>query len=123
MSTIVSDPPRVTPLQDTAVVNGTKLAITCPYTPGNPADIMFTWRRERDGTIWHSQTLILEPVNYLLDDSQFTCIVNNTMTPTVGPVEEGQHNRTFKLTVWCKYELKMQTHGCVDRSIILNHYP
>ena len=98
---IHSDPPRVNPLQDKTVVNGTKFTITCPYTPGVPADTMFTWRRERDGTTWHNQTLILEPVNYLLDDSQFTCIVNNTMTPTIGSVEEKRHNRTFKLTVWC----------------------
>ena len=122
MLTILTDPPRVTLLQDETVVNGTKLAITCPYTPGNPADTMFTWRRERDGTTWHNQTLILEPVNYLLDDSQFTCIVNNTKVPTVGPVQEGRHNGTFKLTVWCKYELKVQIHGFNDRRIILNHY-
>ena len=100
---IHSDPPRINPLQDKTVVNGTKFTITCPYTPGVPADTMFTWRRERDGTTWHNQTLILEPVNYLLDDSQFTCIVHNTMTPTIGSVEEKRHNMTFKLTVWCKY--------------------
>ena len=107
---IILDPPHVTPVEDKAVVNGTKLA-TCQNALGNPADTMFTWRREHDVTTWHNQTLILEPVNYLLDDSQFTCIVNNTMTPTVCPVQEKRHNRTLKLTVWCTYELQLQTHG------------
>lgn len=83
-------------------VNGSRFAVECPLTHGNPVEAVFKWTRASDNTTWESRTLLLEKVSYPQDDSKFTCTAFNNMKPTIGSAQEGSDSKSFQLTVWSK---------------------
>ncbi|XP_052214825.1 protein turtle-like isoform X2 [Dreissena polymorpha] len=76
----------------------TTLSVTCPYTPGNPAETRFTWFYANTSAIGSNQNLSLSNVQ-LTGEGYYKCRVNNTMDPTGCTAEEGYDETTFFVDV------------------------
>ncbi|KAH3813784.1 hypothetical protein DPMN_142252 [Dreissena polymorpha] len=80
------------------VLMNTTLSVTCPYTPGNPAETRFTWFYANTSAIGSNQNLSLSNVQ-LTGEGYYKCRVNNTMDPTGCTAEEGYDETTFFVDV------------------------
>lgn len=96
-----TDAPEVQDMDDIQVKEGSDFAISCPYFAGNPHETTVTWTRESDGKTWETSYLHLEMVNYILDNTTFTCTAENSLHSTGTSPTIGSSQKSFRLTVIC----------------------
>ncbi|XP_052219302.1 nephrin-like isoform X1 [Dreissena polymorpha] len=80
------------------VLLNTTLSVTCPYTPGKPAETRFTWFHANTSAVGSHQNLSLSNMQ-LLGEGYYKCRVNNTMDPTGCATQEAYDETTFFVDV------------------------
>ncbi|XP_045163794.2 neural cell adhesion molecule 2-like [Mercenaria mercenaria] len=91
-------PPDINQMNDTDVVEGSNVTLTCPVKAGIPNDTRVTWTREDDDNHWSGTLLTIQNVSRT-DSMIYTCTVKNTMVMTGGISKEGKNQRNTALNV------------------------
>ena len=101
MLQFISDSPNVSYLVDITIEEGNMLNVTCAVTEKNRYNnTLFRWLNTF-GNLSSTPTLELHAVtrNHA---GEYTCVVQNTLTPTFGKAANGSDSETFYLDVLCK---------------------
>ena len=84
----------------------------CQSDDANPPHITYQWVRESDGQQMSDpvkpHVLLLKSVERV-DAGNYTCLVSNKMTQTVGGPETGKNERTVNVAVHCKFIFHVTT--------------